>query len=391
MSDADLDFLRQLAERQRSARTEPAGRRSGRGGHRGRRRKKSRKGRRLAPIVAILFLVAVVGGGGYVGFTALSGFLNPPDYKGGGTGAVTVQIQDGDSVRQMGNRLEQAQVVKSSSAFYKVAKDDPKATSIQPGYYRLKLHMSARAALALLLSPASRTGRVTFPEGKRAAEVLATLAKRTNIPLKNFQRAAQNTKALGLPSYAHGQLEGYLYPFTYDPPPHATATQVLRAMVDQFKKAADDLDLESEAKSAHMSPHDVVVAASLVQAESGTTEDMPKVARVIENRLHSSQPWMHKLQLDSTVMYGLGKYGIVASGNDLKSTSPYNTYSRAGLPPGAICNPGEEAMRAVLKPAKGPWMYFVTTDPAHHITKFTDNYSEFTRFRQELQQNLRHG
>ena len=390
MSDADLDFLRQLAERQRSARADRSGRGGGRG-HRGRRRKKSRKGRRLAPLIAIVFLIAVVGGGGYIGFTKLSGIIHPPDYSGTGTGAVTVQIQDGDSVRQMGRRLEQAAVVKSSSAFYKIAKDDPKATSIQPGYYRLKLHMSSKSALALLLNPASRTGRLTFPEGKRAAQVYQTLAARTHISVKSFLRAAQNPKALGLPSYAKGQVEGYLFPFTYDPPPKATATQVLKAMVDQFKKAADDIDLESEAKRAHMSPHDVVVAASLVQAESGTTEDMPKVARVIQNRLHSPQPWMHKLQLDSTVMYGLGKYGIVASGNDTKSTSPYNTYTVSGLPPGAICNPGEEALRAVLKPAKGPWMYFVTTDPAHHVTKFTDSYSEFNRFRQELQQNLEHG
>jgi UPF0755 protein len=390
MSDADLDFLRQLAERQRSARADQSGRGGGRG-HRGRRRKKSKKGRKLAPLIAIVFLVAVVGGGGYVGFTKLSGIVHPPDYSGTGTTPVTVQIQDGDSVRQMGLRLQQAAVVKSSSAFYKVAKDDPKATSIQPGYYRLKLHMSAKSALALLLSPASRTGRLTFPEGKRATQVYQTLAARTHIPVKSFQRAAQNPKALGLPSYAKGQVEGYLYPFTYDPPPKATATEVLKAMVAQFKKAAEDIDLESEAKRVHMSPHDVVVAASLVQAESGSAEDMPKVARVIENRLHSSQPWMHKLQLDSTVMYGLGKYGIVASGNDLKSTSPYNTYSVSGLPPGAICNPGEEALRAVLKPAKGPWMYFVTTDPAHHVTKFTDNYAEFNRFRQELQQNLAHG
>jgi len=391
MSDADLDFLRQLAERQRSARGEPPGRGGGRGGHRGRRRKKTRRGRRMAPIIAILFLAVVAGGGGYVGFTKLSGFINPPDYKGAGTGGVTVQIQDGDSVRQMGRRLEQAEVVKSSSAFYKIAKDDTRATSIQPGYYRLKLHMSARSALDLLLNPASRTGRVTFPEGKRAAQIFATLSARTHIPLRNFQRAAQNPKALGLPSYAKGRVEGFLYPFTYDPPPDATATQVLRAMVEQFKKVAGDLDLEGEAKKVHMSPHDVVVAASLVQAESGTAEDMPKVARVIENRLHSPQPWMHKLQLDSTVMYALGKYGIVASGNDLKSTSPYNTYSYPGLPPGAISNPGEEALKAVLDPAKGPWTYFVTTDPKRHITKFTDNYTEFTRFRQELQQNLEHG
>jgi UPF0755 protein len=390
MSDADLDFLRQLAERQRSARSDPQGRGGGRG-HRGRRRKKTKKGRRLAPLIAIVFLVAVVGGGGYFGFTTLSGIIHPPDYSGGGTGTVTVQIQDGDSVRQMGTRLEEAAVVKSSSAFYKVAKSDPKATSIQPGYYQLKLHMSAKAALALLLSPASRTGRFTFPEGKRAAQVFQTLAARTHIPLKNFQRAAQHPKALGLPSYAKGQVEGYLYPFTYDPPPKATATQILKAMVDQFKKAADDIDLESEAERVHMTPHDVVVAASLVQAESGSAEDMPKVARVIENRLHGPELWMHRLQLDSTVMYGLGKYGIVASGNDTKSNSPYNTYNISGLPPGAICNPGEEALRAVLKPAKGSWMYFVTTDPAHHVTKFTADYNEFNKFKQELVQNLRHG
>jgi len=390
MSDADLDFLRQLAERQRSAQAGGTGNGRGRG-HRGRRRKKTRRGRRLAPIIAVVFLIAVVGGGGYVGFTKLASFIHPPDYSGEGTGSVTVQIQDGDSVRAMGQRLQQADVVKSSSAFYKIAKSDVKATSIQPGYYRLRLHMSAKAALALLLNPTSRTGRVTFPEGKRAAEVLSILSKRTHIPLKSFQRAAQNPKALGLPSYAHGRLEGYLYPFTYDPPPKATATQVLRAMVEQFKKVANEIDLEGEAKRIHMSPHDVVVIASLVQAESGTSEDMPKVARVIDNRLHNPQPWMHKLQLDSTVMYALGKYGIVASGNDVKSTSPYNTYAYPGLPPGAISNPGEEALKAALNPAKGSWTYFVTTDPKRHITKFTDNPAEFSRFRQELQANLEHG
>lgn len=390
MSDADLDFLRQLAERQRAAHAGGHGRGGGRG-HRGRRRKRARRGRKLAPIIAVVFLIVVVGGGGYVGFSTLSGFINPPDYSGPGTGSVTVQIQEGDSVRLMGQRLEQAKVVKSSSAFNKIAKDEPKATSIQPGYYRLRLHMSAKAALALLLDPASRAGRLTFPEGKRAVEVLKILASKTHIPLKNFQRAAQNTKALGLPSYAHGRLEGYLYPFTYDPPPGATATQVLKAMVDQFKKVADDIDLEGEASRKHMSPHDVVTIASLVQAESGTPEDMPKIARVIENRLHSPQPWMHKLQLDSTVMYALGKYGIVASGTDLKSTSPYNTYAHDGLPPGAISNPGEDALKAALNPAKGSWTYFVTTDPKRHITKFTDSPAEFGKFRQELAQNLRHG
>ncbi len=239
---------------------------------------------------------------------ALSGFINPPDYSGQGTGTVTVQIQDGDSVRQMGQRLQQAAVVKSSGAFYKVAKKDPKATSIQPGYYRLQLHMSAKSALALLLSPQSRTGRVTFPEGKRATEVLGILAKRTHIPLKNFQRAAQNTKALGpavlRPRPASRAISTPSRTTRRRRPPRRRCSS---SMVDQFKKVAADIDLEGEARRAHMSPHDVVVVASLVQAESGASEDMPKVARVIENRLHSTLPWMHKLQLDSTVMYAPGQ------------------------------------------------------------------------------------
>jgi UPF0755 protein len=166
---------------------------------------------------------------------------------------------------------------------------------------------------------------------------------------------------------------------------------VLREMVTQFKKVATDIDLEGQARRRHMSPRDVVIIASLVQAESGATDDMPKIARVIDNRLHNPQPWMHQLQLDSTVMYGLNKYGIVASAADLKSTSPYNTYKHAGLPPGAISNPGEEALRAVLKPASGSWTYFVTTDPARHVTKFTASPAEFAKFREELQRNLGHG
>lgn len=390
MSDADLDFLRQLSERQQRPPRAEGGSPVPRGG-RGRRRKKTRRGRRLAPIIAIVFLVGVIGGGGYAGYSALDRLMNPPDYSGDGTGDATVWIHDGDTVTSMALRLERAGVIKSIKAFTKITKNDPRATSIQPGYYHLRLHMSARAALALLLSPASRIGRLTIPEGRRVADVLPFLAKKTGIPLKDFQKAAKNTAALGLPAYAKGQLEGYLYPFTYDPGPKATATQVLREMVDQFKKVASDVDLENRARALKLSPHDVVTMASLVQAESGTQDDMPKIARVIDNRLHNPQLYLHRLQLDSTVLYGLHKKGIVASSADIKSASPYNTYQRYGLPPGAIDNPGEVALRAVLTPAPGPWIYFVATDPAHHVTKFTASYAEFLRFRQELQQNLRHG
>jgi UPF0755 protein len=96
-----------------------------------------------------------------------------------------------------------------------------------------------------------------------------------------------------------------------------------------------------------------------------------------------------KLEMDSTLMYGLNKYGIAATNADLKSDSPYNTYRLLGLPPGPICNPGDHAIEAALNPAAGRWLWFVTTDPKKGITKFTDNEAEFFKFRDEFNRNYR--
>ena len=118
-------------------------------------------------------------------------------------------------------------------------------------------------------------------------------------------------------------------------------------------------NLPAAAKHVHLTEAQVVVMASLVQAEGGRLSDYPKIARVIYNRLANGTP----LQLDSTVLYGLNKFGILATDKDLTSPSPYNTYRHKGLPPGPIDNPGAAAIQAVLHPAAGPWLYFVTVNP----------------------------
>ncbi|WP_344829995.1 endolytic transglycosylase MltG, partial [Nonomuraea dietziae] len=124
--------------------------------------------------------------------------------------------------------------------------------------------------------------------------------------------------------------------------------------------------------------------ASLVQAEGGRDTDYPKIARVIYNRLKGGTP----LQLDATVTYALGRRTLKVSLKDTKVRSPYNTYRHKGLPPGPIANPGEKALLAALHPAEGDWYWFVTTDPEHRITKFTDKESEFVRYREELNDYL---
>jgi UPF0755 protein len=98
-----------------------------------------------------------------------------------------------------------------------------------------------------------------------------------------------------------------------------------------------------------------------------------------------------QLQLDSTVMYALHSYGILATNQQLGVNSPYNTYQHPGLPPGPIDSPGDAAIHAALHPAKGNWLYFVTVNPKTGVTEFTSSYATFIQLRAELERNLAHG
>ena len=128
---------------------------------------------------------------------------------------------------------------------------------------------------------------------------------------------------------------------------------------------------------------EVMTIAALVQSE-GRGSDMAKIARVIYNRLDTTETG-GKLQLDATVNYAAGNsLGAIPTSTDLQIDSPYNTYLYPGLPPGPIEAPGDDAIEAALHPADGPWLYYVTVNLRTGETKFTDSYSEFEQFRQEL-------
>ncbi|WP_433247052.1 endolytic transglycosylase MltG [Streptosporangium sp. CA-135522] len=230
---------------------------------------------------------------------------------------------------------------------------------------------------------------LTVKEGLRLSDILKQLSTATRKPVEEFRRAAKDGRALGLPAYAKGRLEGFAFPSTYEVSPTSSPDEILAAMVTRFNRAAEDHDLVDGAKRAGRTPLEILTVAGIVQSEALNKRDMPKIARVIYNRLNHT-PEM-KLELDSTVLYGMGKYGIRASNEDLKSRSRYNTYARPGLPPGPICNPGGDAIEAALKPAAGPWPFFVRTDPKRGITKFADSESEFAKLVEEFNENRRTG
>ncbi len=388
--DYEDEFLPGLASgARRGGGSRGGGYRAPRGGRpgSGRNGKRKRGMRRVAPWLALGVILLLFLGLGGVGFFYYRTYLHPSDYSGPGTGWVVVQIKPGDPASVVGQRLQELGVVASVRAFSNAAKTSGKGTALEPGYYRVHRHMQASLAFALLLSPSARVQtKITIPEGKRLSQIIALLGKATGNP-RGYQQAIKDVKALNLPSFAHGNPEGYLFPATYNVQPFTKPITVLQDMVTRFDQEAANIRLPSAAARAFLKPSDVVIVASLIQAEGRNPADFPKIAEVIYNRWNSGT----KLQLDSTVMYALHTYGIRASSQQTKVNSPYNTYLHTGLPPGPIDSPGDAAIQAALHPAHGGLLYFVTVDPKTGLTKFTSSYSQFQQYENELSANLAKG
>ncbi|MGJ6964907.1 endolytic transglycosylase MltG [Streptosporangium sp. G11] len=390
MNDLDMDFLVGSDDEGRSRRGSDTSPGRDSGGRRGRRRRRRRnRGGFLAPMLAIIVLIGGIGAAGFYGYTWVRDVMTPDDYTGQGSGEVVVEIKDGQNASDIAQTLQDQGVVKSVKAFVNAVAEAGKSSSLQPGEYTMRKQMAAAEAVKLLDPDKRLREKITLEEGLRLSVTLQRLAKQTGKPLREFQQAARNVRELGLPPYARGKLEGYAFPATYEITPKMTASEILTKMVDRFNQTADKDDLQGKAKALGHTPHEIMTIASIVQAESGTKDDMGKVARVIYNRLDREPPL--NLAMDSTVMYALNKVGIEASHKDLESTSPYNTYKVAGLPPGPIANPGDDAIQAALNPTKGDWVWFVTTCPSKSITKFASAESDFFALKAEYERNKVNG
>jgi UPF0755 protein len=345
------------------------------------------QGRRRRPnralgCLAVALALAVLLGGGYVaysfGLSALRDRLRPPaDYSGPGTGTVLVEVKDGDAASDIAATLKSHGVVKSLEAFTDAARDDPRSVTIQVGFYQLRKRMSAKAALAVLVRPANRIRSVvTVREGLRVDQIVDLLVKETDFTRRQYERVLATPRRIGLPSYAQGNPEGFLFPATYEIAPDATPRSILASMVKRYQSAVKDLDIVGKARALGYSTHDVMTVASIVQVEGRLGKDLPKIARVLYNRLEKDRP----LQLDSTIAYIYRTEGkVTTTAQQRASSSPYNTYRHTGLPPTPISAPGEAAIEAALEPADGPWLYFVTIDPSTGETRFATTYAEHLR------------
>jgi UPF0755 protein len=402
LDELELAFDEQDRERGRHRHRRSAARRGNGWGASGGGKKgpPRRLGRSILALLLTLILLGGLGVGGWFGYDKVKDFFTPPDYTTAGTGEVTVQVKIGQTATDIAQTLFEAGVVKSATAFSDAAKADPRGDKIQPGTYQLRKQMRAKDALEMLLGTGSKlVNKVTIREGLTSVATFQELSKATKIPVDQFQAAAKDPIALGVPDFWFNRgdskaaikgVEGFLFPDTYEFDASVTAEQVLRKMIGNFLKVAQDNNVVQVAQGKQVTPFDALVTASLVQEEAGTSADMPKVARVVYNRLNH-QPSAMPLEFDSTTNYWRELHGQERRHNlndaELKDpANPYRTYGVTGLPPGPIGNPGKDALLAALNPAPGPWLFFVRIDKAGN-SAFTDDPAKHARNIEQAQRN----
>jgi UPF0755 protein len=343
----------------------------------------------FAGVISLLVVGSLVAGA-VIGFgkgkDAIEQMFAAPDYSGTGSKeTVVVEIAKGQAAASIADTLEKKGVVKSARAFERVAKADSRSLQIQAGTYTLHKEMSAKAALDLMLDTAKSilVTRISFRSGQTKAEVSDTLQKsKLKLPAGAAASALAKPASLGLPSYAHNNAEGFLYPGTYDVPKGATAYTILKLMTAEYAKNAAALDLVNTAKRKQVDPYQAVIVASIIGAETNRPQDYAKVARVIYNRLRVGM----KLQMDSTIHYVVGKDGGVFTTPEQRDMdSPYNTYRNKGLPPTPINSPTKDTLRAALNPAAGSWLYFTLINLDTGETAFASTADEHMANVQKLQ------
>jgi UPF0755 protein len=276
-------------------------------------------------------------------------------------------VPEGTSAEGIGHQLASLGLVRHPGLFraYVLLRGD--GARLRAGEYSLEGPLSLAEIVDKLARGDVVRREITFPEG-RGIDEIATLALAHGLDRSALLAAAADPAPIRDLDPAAADLEGYLFPDTYELPRGPEAARVLVArMVQRFREVIEP-ERERLARSG-LSLHEAVTLASLVELETARGDERSRIAAVFRNRLRLGMP----LQTDPTIVFALRKAGAW-DGNirkkDLEIDSPYNTYRHRGLPPGPIGSPGREAIRAVLEPAPVRDLYFVSrNDGSHHFSE----------------------
>ncbi|MDH4271482.1 MAG: endolytic transglycosylase MltG [Candidatus Aminicenantes bacterium] len=295
-------------------------------------------------------------------------------------GQAHIEIEKGMGANSVARLLEERRIIGARLPFIVSYRLFFHPRKIKAGEYVLTSPLRAKEVLDILVKGRVYLHPVTVPEGLTAGEIAPLLAPLLVEGEAGFIAAFHDPGPILSLDQEAENLEGYLFPETYSFPKNIASVAAVQAMVDQFRAVFHGAWTE-RGDSLRMKPRQIVTLASLIEKETSVPEEKRLVSAVFHNRLRIGM----KLDCDPTIIYALKQEGLF-NGNltkrDLAFDSPYNTYRFSGLPPGPICNPGEEALEAAIHPAPEDYLYFVSrNDGRHHFSRtFAEHQNAVRRF-----------
>ena len=323
-----------------------------------------RKALRYILILAIVG-VLIVGGG-------LGALYLIPNTFAQDDGTQVLVIEKGQTGSEIADMLFERGLIRSTQGFklwlYLSGTND----KLQTGHYQIPNKVTVRELISLLQEGHVESIRVTIPEGYTVGDIAIVLEKNQIMKAKDFLAEAKTfvpypyMKGTRPATYP---VEGFLFPSTYEIPVGATPREVIQMMADEMNRYLTPA-VKKQIQAQHMSIHDFVTLASIVERESLFDADRPTISGVFKKRLAHGIP----LQSDATISYVLGYAKENVTIGDTQLQSPYNTYVSKGLPPGPIANPGKKSLDAVLHSENTDYLYFVADKEGHN--HFSKTYEE---------------
>ena len=340
------------------------------------RRRRSRRQKNSGCAGTMVYMIAVVGISLILSLVAI--FMANDVFSFVKADAVKeVIVAENTDVYSLAKQLDDDDVINYGTVFklYIRLKGDNK--SVLAGTYELNCNMDYGQIIdALANSMSTETIKITVPEGYTTAQIKQLFLD------EHICTEAAITEALNRYSFKHtflqdekpvedGWLEGYLFPDTYEIyKGNASVVSSINKMLNNFENKYNE-EIQAGAAELGRSMHDIVTVASLIEREAQRDDERARIAGVIYNRLNNPSSFPY-LQVDASVLYGLGRSSGKLSQEDLQSDSPYNLYTNQGLPPGPICNPGYASLYAASHPEDNDYFYYVAMPDGSHL--FASDY-----------------
>jgi UPF0755 protein len=333
----------------------------------------------LGALFLLLLLAGLAGAGGFAWWMRRD--LRQP----GAEPFLRVEVKAGDSLRSVSQRLEEAKIVTHGELLVALAFLRRSERGLQVGEHVFVPGTPPVEVLRQLTQPPVATEtKITFPEGWTVRQMAQRLEEKKIVGSgERFLELCADADFLEGLGVLAPNAEGYLFPDTYQFKAGMKEEDVIRRLTGRFSEVIHSprhLGLQPGLNSPHSVPltyQEAVVLASIIQREARVAEEMPLIASVYHNRLKAGK----RLESCATVCYILNKWDAPLTLKDLDTDSPYNTYRHEGLPPGPICNPGADALRAAFLPEKSDYLFYVYKGDGRHA--FSRTYAEHEKARKQ--------